>query len=53
VACPFTFKGILSQKKSYRNSNISACKNIIFPKSSTTNQIKSFKIILYNSRTNL
>jgi hypothetical protein len=45
VALPFTFKGILRQKKSYRNSNTSACKNIIFKNSSITNQNKSFKIL--------
>jgi hypothetical protein len=30
VALPFTLKGIVRQKKSYENSNISPCKNIIF-----------------------
>jgi hypothetical protein len=30
VALPFTLKSILRQKKNYRNSNISPCKNIIF-----------------------
>jgi hypothetical protein len=45
VALPITFKGILRQKKSYRNSNISPCKDIIFKKSSKTNQNKSFKIL--------
>ncbi len=30
VALPFTLKSILRQKKNYGNSNISACKNIIF-----------------------
>jgi len=29
---PFTFKNILRQKKKYRNSNISPCKNIPYPK---------------------
>jgi hypothetical protein len=29
---PFTLKSILRQKKNYGNSNISACKNIIFKK---------------------
>jgi hypothetical protein len=31
VTLPFTFKSILRQKKNYGNSNISPCKNIIFP----------------------
>jgi hypothetical protein len=30
--CHFTLKSILRQKKSYENSNISPCKNIIFKK---------------------
>ncbi len=38
VALPFTLKNILMQKKNYGNSNISPCKNIIFKKSSKTNQ---------------
>jgi len=39
MALPFTFlKSILRQKKNYGNSNISPCKNIIFKKSSETNQ---------------
>jgi hypothetical protein len=32
VPLPFTLKSILRQKKNYGNSNISPCKNIIFPK---------------------
>jgi hypothetical protein len=31
-------KGILRQKKSYENSNISPCKNVVFKKSSKRNQ---------------
>jgi hypothetical protein len=39
VALPFTLKRILRQKKNYKNSNISPCKNtLIFKKSSKTNQ---------------
>jgi hypothetical protein len=38
MALPFTLKDILRQKKSYENSNISSCKNIIFKKSSKKNQ---------------
>jgi hypothetical protein len=38
VALPFALKkSILRQKKNYRNSNISPCKNIIFKKSSKRN----------------
>jgi len=37
VALPFTLKSILKQKKNNGNSNISACKNIIFKKSSKRN----------------
>jgi hypothetical protein len=29
---PFTFKSILMQRKIYRSSNISPCKNIVFKK---------------------
>jgi len=50
VALPFTLKSILRQKKNYGNSNISPCKNIIFPKSSKRNQNLSR---YYNSITNL
>jgi len=50
VALPFTLKSILRQKKNYGNSNISACKNIIFKKSSKRNQNPSRH---YNSETNL
>jgi hypothetical protein len=35
---PFTFKSILRQKKTYGNSNILPGKNIIFKKSSESNQ---------------
>jgi hypothetical protein len=38
MALPFTLKRNLRQKKNYGNSNISPCKNIIFKKSSNTNQ---------------
>jgi hypothetical protein len=38
AALPFTLKSTLRQKKSYGNSNISPCKNIIFKKSSKRNQ---------------
>jgi hypothetical protein len=41
VALPFTVKSILRQKKKYRNSNISPCKNVIFIKSSMKNQSPS------------
>ncbi len=34
LALSFTLKSVLRQKKNYRNSNISSCKNIIFKKSS-------------------
>jgi hypothetical protein len=50
LALPFTLKRILRQKKNYGNSNISSCKNIIFKKSSKTNQNPSR---YYNSTTNL
>jgi hypothetical protein len=43
VALPFTVKSILRQKKNYENSNISACKNIIFKKI-LYKKPKSFKI---------
>jgi hypothetical protein len=43
VVLPFTLKlSILRQKKSYGNSNISPCKNIIFKQKKP----KSFKILL-------
>jgi len=48
VALPFTFfKSILRQKKNYRNSNISPCKNIIFKKKTLylKEAKKSFKIL--------
>jgi hypothetical protein len=39
VVLPFTLKlNILRQKKSYGNSNISPCQNIIFKKSSKRNK---------------
>jgi hypothetical protein len=38
MALPFTFKGILRQKKNYENSNISPCKTVIFKKSPKRNQ---------------
>jgi hypothetical protein len=38
LALPFTLKGILRQKKSYENSNISPCKNVVFKKPSKRNQ---------------
>jgi len=47
---PFTLKSILKQKKNNVNSNISACKNIIFEKSFKRNQNPSR---YYNSITNL
>ncbi len=50
VALPFTLKSILRQKKIYRNSNISPCKNTIFKKSFKRNQNPSR---YYNSITNL
>jgi hypothetical protein len=50
VALRFTLKSILRQMKNYGNSNISPCKNIIFRKSSKTNQNPSR---YYNSITNL
>ncbi len=50
VALPFTLKSILSQKKNSGNSTISSCKNIIFQKSSKTNQNPSR---YYNSIINL
>jgi len=50
MALPFTLKMILKQKKNYRNSNISPCKNIIFKKSSKRNQNPPR---YYNSITNL
>jgi hypothetical protein len=52
LALPFTLKSILRrQKKNYGNSNNSACKNIIFKKSSQRNQNPSR--YYYNSITNL
>jgi hypothetical protein len=50
VALPFTLERILRQKKSYKNSNISPCKNIIFKKPSKRNQNPSR---YYNSLTDL
>jgi len=50
VALPFTLKSISKQKKSYGNSNISPCKNIIFENSFKRNQNPSR---YYNSITNL
>jgi hypothetical protein len=41
VALPFTLKSILWQKKTYGNSNISPCKNIIFQ----TNPVQETKIL--------
>jgi hypothetical protein len=37
VALPFTLKSILRQKKSYENSNISPCENIVSKNSSERN----------------
>jgi hypothetical protein len=45
VALPFTLKRIVRQKENYGDSNISPCKDIIFPKSSKKKP-KSFKILL-------
>jgi hypothetical protein len=45
VALPFTFKGILRQKRNYGNSNISPGKNIIFKKSLKRNQNPSRYIL--------
>ncbi len=50
LASSFTLKCILRQKKNHENSNTSPCKNIIFKKSSKTNQNPSR---YYNSITNL
>jgi len=50
MALPFTLKRILRLKKSYENSNISPCQNIILKKSSKRNQNPSR---YYNSLTNL
>jgi hypothetical protein len=53
MALPFTLKSILRQKKNkknYRISNISTCKNIIFKKYSKRNQNPSR---YYNFITNL
>jgi hypothetical protein len=50
VALPFALKSVLRQKKYYKNSNISPCKNIIFKESSKRNQNPSS---YYNSVTNL
>jgi hypothetical protein len=44
VALSFTLKSILRRKKSYGNSNISPCKNIIFTKNPLKEKPKSFKI---------
>jgi hypothetical protein len=41
VASPFTLKSILRQRKTYGNSNISPCKNIIFKK----NPLQETKIL--------
>jgi hypothetical protein len=42
---PFAFKSILmKKKKTYGNSNISPCKNIIFKKNPPKENQKSFKI---------
>jgi hypothetical protein len=49
VALPFTLKNILRPKKTYGNSNISPCKNIIFKRSSKRNQNPSR---YYNSMIN-
>jgi hypothetical protein len=51
MALPFTLQGILRAKKNYENSNISACKNIIF-KSSSKNKAQN-PSRYYNSITNL
>jgi hypothetical protein len=50
MALPFTLKRILGQKKNYGNSNIAPCKNLMFKKSSKTNQNPSR---YYNPITNL
>jgi hypothetical protein len=50
MALPFALKSILTQKKNYKNSNISPCKNIIFKKSFKRNQNPS---TYYNSIINL
>jgi hypothetical protein len=50
-ALPFRFKSILRQKKNYRNSNISPCKNVIFKKSSSKRNQNPSRY--YNSITNL
>jgi hypothetical protein len=52
VAWPFTLKSILREEKNYGNSNISACKNMIFQKSSKRNQNPK-NPSYYNSITNL
>jgi hypothetical protein len=53
VALPFTLKSILRQKKNYENSNISSCKNIIFPKKKKTPKRNQNPSRYYNSITNL
>jgi hypothetical protein len=50
MALPFKFKSILKQNKTYGNSNILPCKNIIYKKSCTRNQNVSR---YYNCVTNL
>jgi hypothetical protein len=45
VALPFTWKSNLRQKKKYKYSSISPCKNIIFEKFSQKKKPKSFKIL--------
>ncbi len=50
MALRFALNSILRQKKTYGNTNISPCKNIIFKKSSKRNQNPS---TYYNSMTNL
>jgi hypothetical protein len=44
---PFTFKGILRQKKNYENSNTSPFKNITFLKKSSKRKPKYFKILQF------
>jgi hypothetical protein len=53
VALPFTLKSILRQKKNYENSNISSCKNIIFPQKKTPHKRNQNPSRYYNSITNL
>jgi hypothetical protein len=45
MASPFTLTSILRQKKTYGNSNISSCKNLIFEKILLRNK-NPFKTIL-------